>query len=148
MCSTVQNNYEKIYIFFNPFSSINSTCQVSLSLLSVANALTDCSNGAYSTLCPSISMYIFSFLLLILFYIFKLDQACFYKSYSLQFFYTLLLSSVTVVSLSFHQLRCKKDNLERWEDMEWEVKMRKASSKSFPRILPCHAALYKNSLLW
>lgn len=61
------------------------------------------------------------------------------------FCYTLQLYSVTVVSLSFHQLRCKKGNLGRWEDMEWEVRMRK-SSKSFPWFLPCHAALYKNSL--
>lgn len=139
---------EKYFFFFYPFSSIHSSCQVFLSLLSIVNALADCSNVAYSTIRPSISMYIFSFLLLILLYIFKLDQACFYASYSFQFFYTLQLSSVTVVSLSFHQLRCKKDNLERWEDMEWEVRMRKASSKSFPHILPCHTALYKNSLLW
>lgn len=32
--------------------------------------------------------------------------------------------------------------------MEWEVRMRKSTSKSFPFFLPCHAALYKNSLLW
>lgn len=61
---------------------------------------------------------------------------------------TLQLCSFTVVSLSFHQLRCKKGNLGRWEDMEWEVRMRKFSSKSFACFLPCHAALYKSSLSW
>lgn len=135
-----------LYRFYS-FSSINSTCQVFLNLLSVANALTDCSNDAYNTLSPSLLMHIFSFLLIILPHIFKLDQACFYKSYPFNFCYTLQLSSVTVVSLSFHQLRCKKDNLGRWEDMEWEVRMKKAFSKSFP-VFYLVTQPYIKTVLW